>query len=123
LSANLDGLIGAVPKHCNLLTMHVTEQLIENLNNGKVGRYMLSDICILLGKLLQSFNTCCTEVQLLECGVQIVVSDVGATIPGINSTEDKLGFLYEACSASLKVSLSFPFSSLQQQTDSKALSV
>ncbi|DBB02120.1 TPA: hypothetical protein ACH3X3_011159 [Trebouxia sp. C0006] len=34
--------------------------------------------------------------------MQIVVSDVGATIPGINSTEDKLGFLYEACSASLK---------------------
>ncbi|DBA74789.1 TPA: hypothetical protein ACH3X2_009311 [Trebouxia sp. C0005] len=51
--------------------MHVTEQLIENLNNGK-----------------------------------IVVSDVGATIPGINSTEDKLGFLYEACSASLKDELS-----------------
>ncbi|KAL0019528.1 hypothetical protein WJX77_005771 [Trebouxia sp. C0004] len=47
--------------------MHVTEQLIDNLNNGK-----------------------------------IVVSDVGATIPGINSTEDKLGFLYEACAASLK---------------------
>ncbi len=67
--------------------------------------------------LLQSSNTCCKEVQLLKFGVQIVVSDVGATIPGINSTEDKLGFLYEACSASLKVSLSFVFSSLQQQTD------
>ena len=74
---------------------------------------MLSDICILLSMLLQSSNTCCTEVQLLECGMQIVVSDVGATIPGISSTEDKLGFLYEACSASLKVSLSFLFLNLQ----------
>ena len=41
--------------------------------------------------------------------LQIVVSDVGATIPGISTTEDKLQFLYEACSASVKVSLSFLF--------------
>lgn len=51
--------------------MLLTEQLIENLNNGTV-----------------------------------VVSDVGATIPGINTTEDKLQFLYEACSASVKGELS-----------------
>lgn len=37
LLANLDGLIGAEPDTCTFLTMHVTEQLIENLNNGKVG--------------------------------------------------------------------------------------
>lgn len=35
--AKLNGLIGAEPEHSNLLTMHITEQLIENLNNGKVG--------------------------------------------------------------------------------------
>ena len=44
---------------------------------------------------------------------------MGATIPGISSTEDKLEFLYEACSASLKVSLSCLFPNLQQQTDSE----
>lgn len=36
--------------------------------------------------------------------LQVVVSDVGTTIPGVESTEDKLAFLYEACSAAVQVS-------------------
>ena len=81
--------------------MSLGKELVADLNNGKVRGHSASQHVAdsMLDKGLYSIAL----ESLTHCS-QIVVSDVGATIPGIGTLEEKFQFLYEACSAAVKVS-------------------